>query len=247
MVYGAHGISPEVRRKSQHRRLVEIDATCPLVTKVHLEVLRFARDGYKIVFIGHRNHDEAVGTVGEAQEDIYIVESPEEVRRLQVPEGAKLAYVTQTTLSIQDANSVIDALKARFPDIKAPPKEDICYATTNRQSAVTQLADEADLVLVIGSKNSSNSRRLVETSEAMGVPGYLIDDESEIDPAWLVGKKSVMVTAAFRPEILAGKCSRAIAAPGEFDGVIDARTLVLEDVSFSLPKSLKSLAVLQLQ
>lgn len=244
VVYSAHGISPEVRRKSRERRLVEIDATCPLVTKVHLEVLRFARDGYKIIFIGHRNHDEAVGTVGEAPDDIYIVESPEEVRKLQVPEGAKLAFVTQTTLSIQDANSVIDALRARFPDIKAPPKEDICYATTNRQSAVTQLADEADLVLVIGSKNSSNSRRLVETSEAMGVPGYLIDDESEIDPAWLDGKKSIMVTAgASAPEHLVQALLERLQR--EFGGVIEARTLVLEDVSFSLPKSLKSLAVLQ--
>jgi len=244
VVYSAHGISPEIRRKSRLRNLVEIDATCPLVTKVHLEVLRFARDGYKIIFIGHRNHDEAVGTVGEAPQDILIIESAQEAQRLQVPPGTKLAYVTQTTLSIQDANSVVDALKARFPDIKSPAKEDICYATTNRQRAVTELADEADLVLVVGSKNSSNSRRLVETAQSLGVPGHLIDDENEVDSAWLSGKKSVVVTAgASAPEHLVQALLERLQR--EFGGVIETRTLVQEDVFFSLPKSLKSLVVLQ--
>src|SRR5437763_5027651 len=195
VVYSAHGISPEVRRHSRQRRLVEVDATCPLVTKVHLEVLRFAKDGYKIIFIGHRNHDEAIGTVGEAPSSIVVVESVEEVERLPFAPSDKLAYVTQTTLSIYDANKIVDALKKRYPNVISPPKEDICYATTNRQNAVSVLSPEVDVVLVIGSKNSSNSRRLVETAEAGGIPGYLIDDAAEMDPAWLEGKHAVLVTA----------------------------------------------------
>lgn len=242
VVYSAHGISPDVRKQSKSRKLVEIDATCPLVTKVHLEVLRFAKEGYRIVFIGHRDHDEAVGTVGEAPESITVVESPEEVEKLSFPEGTKAAYVTQTTLSVNDAVRTIEALRRKFPGIKAPPKEDICYATTNRQRAVSAISPEVDLVLVIGSKNSSNSRRLVETAEQVGKPGYLIDDESELDPAWFVGKKAVMVTAgASAPEhFVQGVISRL---QRDFGGVVETRTLVEEDVSFEPPKSLKSLAI----
>ena len=162
VVYSAHGISPEVRRRAKERRLVEVDATCPLVTKVHMEVLRYVRDGYTIIFIGHRKHDEAIGTVGEAPGSIIVVETPEEAANLQINSDDKLAYVTQTTLSVSDAQRVIDALKRRFPNIRYPAKDDICYATTNRQNAVTSLSPEVDLVLVIGSKNSSNSQRLVE-------------------------------------------------------------------------------------
>src|SRR5437763_10877353 len=195
VVYSAHGISPEVRRHSRQRRLVEVDATCPLVTKVHLEVLRFAKEGYTIIFIGHKNHDEAIGTVGEAPDAMIVVESPDEVERLEIPADRKLAYVTQTTLSIYDANRIIEALKRKFPNIISPPKEDICYATTNRQNAVSVLSPEVDLVLVVGSKNSSNSRRLVETAESHGIQGYLIDDAAEVDAQWLEGKKSVLVTA----------------------------------------------------
>src|SRR5947207_1150799 len=195
VVYSAHGISPAVREASRSRRLQQVDATCPLVTKVHMEVRRYARDGYTIIFIGHRDHDEAVGTVGEAPDNIIVVESPEEVALLNVPDPNKLAYVTQTTLSISDAMRTISALKARFPNIKAPPKEDICYATTNRQTAVSDLSPEVDLVLVVGSKNSSNSQRLVETAKLAGRSAYLIDDQSELDPSWLQGKEAVLITA----------------------------------------------------
>ena len=219
-----------------------MDATCPLVTKVHLEVLKFAKDGYTIIFIGHARHDEAIGTVGEAPDSIIVVESPEDVQRLQVPDENRLAYVTQTTLSIYDANRIIAALKARFPNIKAPPKEDICYATTNRQAAVSQLSGEADLVLVVGSRNSSNSLRLVETAREAGKEAHLIDDQSELDPAWLDDKESVLVTAgARRPERLVqgllDRLQRDWGAPAE------VRTLVEEDVTFAPPKSLRSLAV----
>jgi len=243
VVYSAHGISPDVRRQSKDRHLVEVDATCPLVTKVHLEVLRFAKDGYLIIFIGHKNHDEAIGTIGEAPDAMLVVESPEEVEKLNIPTGRKLAYVTQTTLSIYDANRIVDALKAKFPDIISPPKEDICYATTNRQNAVSVLSPEVELVLVIGSKNSSNSKRLVETADANGIPGYLIDDAAELDPAWLEGKQAVLVTAgASAPDHLVNGLIDRLKV--EFNGVVETRTLVEEDVSFSLPKSLRSLAVL---
>lgn len=243
VVYSAHGISPDVRRQSKARQLVEVDATCPLVTKVHLEVLRFVKEGYKIVFIGHKNHDEAIGTMGEAPESMVIVETVEDVERLPFGPEEKLAYVTQTTLSISDANQLIDALKRKYPQVKPPPKEDICYATTNRQSAVNSWSPEVDFVLVIGSKNSSNSRRLVETAEANGVPGRLIDDARELDPAWLAGVEAVLVTAgASAPEhLVKGLLDRL---EKEFGATIESRTLVEEDVAFALPKSLRSLAVL---
>ena len=242
VVYSAHGISPDVRRQARARRLQEVDATCPLVTKVHLEVLKFAKDGYSIVFIGHKKHDEAVGTVGEAPDAITVVESPEDVEKLEVPNPDRLAYVTQTTLSIYDANRITAALKAKFPNIKGPPKEDICYATTNRQNAVMELGGEADVVIVIGSKNSSNSRRLVDTAEQMGKDAYLIDDESELDPAWLAGKTAVFVTAgASAPERLVDALLDRLKR--DFGGEVETRTLVQEDVEFAMPKSLRSLAV----
>jgi 4-hydroxy-3-methylbut-2-enyl diphosphate reductase len=242
VVYSAHGISPSVRRASKDRQLVEVDATCPLVTKVHMEVLRFVRDGYTIIFIGHRDHDEAVGTVGEAPNSIIVVESPEEVAQLQVPLSGKLAYVTQTTLSIDDASQIIAALKNRFPNIKAPPKDDICYATTNRQNAVSDLSEDVDLVLVVGSRNSSNSQRLVETARSAGRAAYLIDDQSELDPTWLDGKQAVLVTAgASAPEhLVRGLVERL---QREFGGETETRTLIEEDVSFELPRSLRTLAV----
>src|SRR5438477_8944001 len=195
LVYSAHGISPAIRAAAKARKLVEIDATCPLVTKVHLEVLRFARNGYTILFIGHAKHDEAVGTVGEAPENIVVVETPEDVARVKVPDENKVAYVTQTTLSVADASRIISALQKRFPKIVAPPKEDICYATTNRQAAVSELSAEADVVLVVGSKNSSNSLRLVETAKELGRDAYLVDEAGEVRPEWLAGKQSVLVTA----------------------------------------------------
>ena len=242
VVYSAHGVSPAIRSQAKARKLVEIDATCPLVTKVHLEVLRFAKQGHTIVFVGHRNHDEAVGTVGEAPESIVVVETPEEVERLVVSDPDKLAYVTQTTLSLADAERIIGALKARFPNIKAPPKEDICYATTNRQNAVTTLSPEVDLVLVIGSKNSSNSQRLVDAARALGRDAYLIDDARELRPEWLADRSSVLVTAgASAPEHLVNQLLEKLST--DYRGHVETRTLVEEDVTFAAPKSLRSLAV----
>jgi 4-hydroxy-3-methylbut-2-enyl diphosphate reductase len=243
VVYSAHGISPTVRKQSKDRKLVEVDATCPLVTKVHLEVLRFVRDGYHIIFIGHRKHDEAIGTVGEAPQHISVVESPEEVESLQVSDPAKVAYVTQTTLSVFDANRIIAALKKKFPNIKAPPKEDICYATTNRQNAVSQLSRESDLVLVIGSKNSSNSLRLVENARELGKPAHLIDDQSELDPAWFAGVKTVMITAgASAPEHLVQALIDRL--KDDYGAETETRTIVEEDIAFERPRSLRSLAVM---
>jgi 4-hydroxy-3-methylbut-2-enyl diphosphate reductase len=248
VVFSAHGVSPAVRQAAKDRNLREVDATCPLVTKVHNEVVRFARDGYKIVFIGHRNHDEAVGTVGEAPDAITVVESVEEVEALPFPADAKLAYVTQTTLSLHDARRIIDALKAKFPGIRPPPKEDICYATTNRQNAVAELATDAELVLVVGSQNSSNSKRLVETAETRGVRAYLIDDQSELKPQWFHSPggdkvRSVLITAgASAPEHLVSELVERLQR--EHGGTVETRTLVEEDVSFAPPKSLRSLAVL---
>jgi 4-hydroxy-3-methylbut-2-enyl diphosphate reductase len=243
LVYSAHGISPAVRAEARARRLTEIDATCPLVTKVHMEVLRYARDGYTIIFVGHRNHDEAVGTVGEAPDNIIVVESPEEVETLRVPDENKVAFVTQTTLSVSDAIRVIDALRRRFPKIRYPEKDDICYATTNRQDAVTQWSPEVDLVIVVGSRNSSNSLRLVERAKEQGKPAYLIDDQSEIDPAWFAGKNSVLVTAgASAPDHLVKALLDRLER--DFGGVVEERVLVEEDISFNAPHTLRRLAVL---
>ncbi len=244
VVYSAHGISPQVRRQAWARNLIEVDATCPLVTKVHIEVLRYAREGYTILFIGHRNHDEAAGTVGEAPESVIVVESPDEVETLVVPDPTRLAFVTQTTLSVSEAARTIAALKAKFPTIRHPAKDDICYATTNRQSAVSDLAAEVDVVLVVGSQNSSNSKRLVETAKEQGKRAHLIDDESELDPIWLSAASTVLVTAgASAPDdLVQGLLDRL---RREFGAVIETRTLVEEDVSFELPRSIRQLLVLK--
>ncbi|MGE5608584.1 MAG: 4-hydroxy-3-methylbut-2-enyl diphosphate reductase [Bacillota bacterium] len=243
LVYSAHGVSPEVRQQAAARRLIEVDATCPLVTKVHLEVLRFAREGYSIVFIGHRDHDEAVGTVGEAPNCIFVVEKPEDVAKLRVPDENRIAYVTQTTLSLADAANIISVLKQRFPNIAGPRKEDICYATTNRQNAVAFLSPEVEVVLVVGSKNSSNSRRLVERAQAAGKIAYLIDDQAELDPAWLTDRKSVLVTAgASAPEHLVRQLLERLKR--EFAGVVEQRTLAEENVTFEPPRSLRNLGIL---
>jgi len=248
VIFSAHGVSPAVRDAAKARQLREVDATCPLVTKVHNEVLRFARDGYKIIFVGHRNHDEAVGTVGEAPDAITVVESVEEVQALQLPVTEKISYVTQTTLSLHDAKRVIDALKLKYPAIRPPPKEDICYATTNRQNAVSQFAGEVELVLVVGSQNSSNSKRLVETAEAQGIRAFLIDDQSELNEQWFISAKggvvgSVLVTAgASAPEHLVADLVDRLQR--EHGGRIETRTLVEEDVTFAPPKSLRALCVL---
>lgn len=243
VVFSAHGISPQVRLQAQARKLQQVDATCPLVTKVHNEVLRYARDGHHIIFIGHRNHQEAIGTVGEAPGRITVIESEDEVDSLDFPDSTRLAYVTQTTLSVTDANRVVDALRARFPHIKAPPKEDICYATTNRQEAVNTLAGQADLVLVIGSQSSSNSNRLVDRARDAGTPAFLIDDESELKDEWFDNVETVLVTAgASAPEHLVENLIGRLLK--EYGGQVETRSLIQEDMVFNLPVSVRRLSTL---
>ncbi len=203
VIYSAHGVSPAVREKSKQRKLKVIDATCPLVTKVHVEAVKFARQGYSLVLIGHRDHDEIEGTLGEAPEETQVVSTVEEVAALQVPNPERVAYLTQTTLSLDEARDIIHALKAKFPGIVGPHSQDICYATENRQVAVKNVAHQADLVLVVGSNNSSNSNRLVEVSRNLDTIAYLIDDSEKIRPEWLENAKTVAVTAgASAPEVL---------------------------------------------
>lgn len=243
VVFSAHGVSPAVRQAAADRNLQPVDATCPLVTKVHNEVIRYARDGYHIIFIGHRNHQEAVGTVGEAPSSITVVDDPTEIEHLNFEPSQKLAYVTQTTLSVTDAQRTIDALKKKFPWIRQPPSEDICYATTNRQEAVSVIAPEAQLVLVVGSKNSSNSNRLVDRARDAGSKSYLIDDEHGLQREWFDGVETVLVTAgASAPDhLIENLVGRLI---NDFGGTVETRTLVDEDISFALPKSARSLMIL---
>ena len=243
LLYSAHGVSPAIRALAKSRQLRTIDATCPLVTKVHLEAVRFAKQGYTIVLIGHEGHDEVIGTMGEAPDRMVLVDSPEEVDQLAFPPGTKLAYLTQTTLSVAEANRVIQRLKERFPAIIGPPKEDICYATTNRQEAVGQLAPQADLVIVLGSQNSSNSQRLKEIAREIGKPAYLIDTVAELQPGWLEGVQTVLITAgASAPEVVVQECVQFLVE--RFQAEVEEITIREEDVHFNLPKELK---VLQLQ
>lgn len=238
LLYSAHGVSPAVRSEAKARRLRTIDATCPLVTKVHLEAIRFSQEGYHILLIGHEGHDEVIGTMGEAPASITLIETPEDVAKLPFTAEDKLAYLTQTTLSIEEANRVIEALRARFPQIEAPPKEDICYATTNRQEAVTRLAQQADMVLVLGSQNSSNSRRLMEIGLAMGKPSYLIDGVHELQPRWLEGVQTVLVTAgASAPEVVVQDCIAYLQR--EYAAEVREVTIREEHVSFPLPRELR--------
>jgi 4-hydroxy-3-methylbut-2-en-1-yl diphosphate reductase len=241
LLYSAHGVSPEIRRVAAERNLHTIDATCPLVTKVHLEAIRFAQQGYTILLIGHEGHDEVIGTMGEAPDSIVLVESPEDVDRLQVPDESKLAYLTQTTLSVDDANRIIRRLRERFPHIANPPKEDICYATQNRQEAVKLLSREADVVLVLGSQNSSNSQRLAELAAESGVRAHLIDRAADIDLAWFRGDETVLVTAgASAPELVVDDCIEFLRK--RFNATVESRTVREEDVHFPLPRELRSLA-----
>lgn len=240
VIFSAHGVSPEVRRAAKERGCTMIDATCPLVTKVHIEASRYAKQGYHILLVGHAGHDEVVGTVGEAPEAITIVESPEDVDKLPFKQNDKLVYLTQTTLSMDDANRLISAIKARYPQIKDPPSEDICYATTNRQAAVRALAKSVDLVLVVGSKNSSNSVRLTEISETDGTAAHLIDDKSELQPQWFDGVNSVLVTAgASAPEHLVQELIEELQQ--SYGGQIEDFTPIDEGVHFNLPVSLRIL------
>jgi len=240
LLYSAHGVSPEVRATARERSLQTIDATCPLVTKVHLEALKFARQGYHIVLIGHEGHDEVIGTMGEAPESITLVESAEEVDRLPFPADAKIAYLTQTTLSVDEANAVILRLKQKYPRIASPPKEDICYATTNRQEAVTSLVTQADVLIVLGSQNSSNSRRLMEIGQACGKPGYLVDGAHELRPEWFANCRTVLITAgASAPEVVVQECVDYLIE--RFQAVVREETIREEHVNFPLPRELRTL------
>jgi 4-hydroxy-3-methylbut-2-enyl diphosphate reductase len=240
LLYSAHGVSPEIRRLAHERQLRTIDATCPLVTKVHIEAVKYAQAGYNIILIGHEGHDEVIGTMGEAPESITLVETPEDVDRLEFPPGSSLAYLTQTTLSVDEANAVIQRLKERFPEIEAPPKEDICYATTNRQHAVKQLMAQADVLLVLGSQNSSNSRRLMELGLSVGKPAYLIDGKQELQPEWFTGAETVLVTAgASAPEVVVQECLAYLETT--YGAHVEEITTREEHVTFPLPRELRQL------
>jgi 4-hydroxy-3-methylbut-2-enyl diphosphate reductase len=238
VVFSAHGVAPSVHANAAARSLRTIDATCPLVTKVHVQARRYAADGYTVLLIGHAGHEEVEGTMGEAPESTVLVETVEDAERLELPEGAKVAYVTQTTLSVDETAEIIATLRRRFPQIRAPKKEDICYATSNRQWAVKELLELVDLLLVVGSRNSSNSKRLVEVSRAAGVASYLVDDETEIDEAWLEGVETVGLTSgASAPERLVERVCDWFRARGVEE--IEAHRMVDEDVTFKLPVELR--------
>jgi 4-hydroxy-3-methylbut-2-enyl diphosphate reductase len=240
LLYSAHGVSPAIREHARRRELRTIDATCPLVTKVHIEAVRYAQAGYHIILIGHEGHDEVIGTMGEAPESITLVESPEHVDRLEFPDGAKLAYLTQTTLSVDEAGAVIRALERRFPQIEHPPKEDICYATTNRQHAVRTLIEQSDLLLVLGSQNSSNSRRLMEIGQAAGKPAYLIDGKHELNPDWFEGIGTVLVTAgASAPDVVVQDVIEYLVE--NFGATREQITTREEHVTFPLPREVRTL------
>jgi 4-hydroxy-3-methylbut-2-enyl diphosphate reductase len=235
VVFSAHGVAPEVYREASERELRVIDATCPLVTKVHNEAKKFARDGFHIVLIGHEDHEEVIGTMGEAPASITLIGEPEEAGALRLPQDEKVAYLSQTTLSVDETTDVIGRLRARFPMIVGPPRDDICYATQNRQEAVKTLAKDADVVLVIGSDNSSNSNRLREVAESLGARAYLIDDETEIDESWLEGARRVGITSgASAPEWLVERVLEWFRARGTTD--VEEVRVVDEDVHFALPK-----------
>jgi 4-hydroxy-3-methylbut-2-enyl diphosphate reductase len=241
LLYSAHGVSPLIREAAAARSLRAIDATCPLVTKVHLEAVRFAREGYTTILIGHEGHDEVLGTMGEAPEHIRLVQDEAEVDRLDLPADARVAYLTQTTLSVDDAEVIIRALKRRFPQIIGPSRDDICYATQNRQEAVKELVPEADVVLVLGSQNSSNSMRLQEIAQSSGKRAYLIDSYREIAADWLRGDETVLVTAgASAPEDVVTECLDYLR--DRYGATVESRTVREEHVSFPLPRELRVLA-----
>jgi 4-hydroxy-3-methylbut-2-enyl diphosphate reductase len=239
VVFSAHGVAPEVHQEAKDRSLRTIDATCPLVTKVHNEARRFASQGYEILLIGHEGHEEVIGTTGEAPAHIQLVDGPEDAARIEVADPAKVAWLSQTTLSVDETNQTVAALRERFPQLIDPPSDDICYATQNRQVAIKQLASESDLVIVVGSANSSNSVRLVEVAHEAGVPAaYLVDDASLIDPAWLKSATTIGVTSgASVPENLVDEVLERLAEAG-FD-TVDEVEAVHETVTFALPHTLR--------
>jgi 4-hydroxy-3-methylbut-2-enyl diphosphate reductase len=239
LLFSAHGVAPEVRRVARERSLRAIDATCPLVTKVHLEAIKYARSGHRIMLIGHEGHDEVIGTMGQAPDAFTLVETAEQVDTLPFGPDDKLAYLTQTTLSVDDASRIINRLKERFPQIVGPPKDDICYATQNRQEAVRLLAADADIVLVLGSQNSSNSQRLAELSRERGIRSYLIDGAGEIEPGWFTGDETVVITAgASAPERVVQDCVEWLRT--RFGATVEERTIRQEEVYFPLPKELRA-------
>jgi 4-hydroxy-3-methylbut-2-enyl diphosphate reductase len=238
VVFSAHGVAPKVHANAEHQSLRTIDATCPLVTKVHVEARKFAADGYTIILIGHDGHEEVEGTMGEAPAQTVLVQSEEEVDALEVEDEDRIAYLTQTTLSVDETDRIIRRLRERFPSIVGPKSDDICYATTNRQMAVRQMARECDLVLVIGSRNSSNSNRLVEVAREHGAESYLIDNQSQVQEEWLEGKRVVGVTSgASAPEELVGRLVEFFRERGTED--VSEVEVVQEDVRFMLPKEIR--------
>jgi 4-hydroxy-3-methylbut-2-enyl diphosphate reductase len=244
VIFSAHGVSPAVRAQARDRSLQVIDATCPLVTKVHLEAVKFAKQGYTIVLIGHKDHDEVIGTLGEAPESTVLVSTEEDVDRLHVRDPERVSYITQTTLSLDETECIVSRLKQRFPSIQGPKAQDICYATENRQLAVKAVVPLCQLLLVVGSQNSSNSRRLVEVCQNMGVASYLIDDLSEVKAEWLHGKDTVAVTAgASAPENLVEMLIESLQASG-FDQ-LEEMEIKEEDVRFNLPSELGRTVQLQ--
>ncbi len=239
LVFSAHGVPQSVRREAEARNLTVFDATCPLVTKVHIEVSRMRQQGKEIVMIGHKGHPEVEGTMGQSNGGMYLVETPRDVAQLQVRDARNLAYVTQTTLSVDDASAIIAALKTRFPFITGPKKDDICYATQNRQDAVKVLAQQCDLVIVVGSPNSSNSNRLREVAQNLGVPAHLVDSAAELKAEWLQGKLHVGVSAgASAPEVLVGEVVARLQALGAQQ--VQELSGIEENVVFPLPKALSN-------
>ena len=238
VIFSAHGVSKAVQAEADRRGLNVFDATCPLVSKVHVEVMKMLRDGYEIVMIGHKGHPEAEGTMGQAAEGMHLVETPDDVAALTVRSPAKLAYVTQTTLSVDDAATIVAALKKRFPAIRGPKHDDICYATQNRQDAVKFMAPQCDVVIVVGSPNSSNSNRLREVAEHIGVASYMVDSAADLRPEWIAGKRRVGITAgASAPEVLVEELVARLKALG----AQSVRPLkgIQETVAFALPRGLK--------
>ena len=241
VVLSAHGVAPSVYRNAAERTLNTIDATCPLVTKVHVQARRYAAEGYRVLLIGHAGHEEVVGTMGEAPEAITLVQSVEEAETLELTEGEPVAYITQTTLSVDETNEIVDVLRRRIPEIRAPQREDICYATSNRQWAVKELLEHVELLLVVGSQNSSNSNRLVEVARSSGVESHLIEDEGAIDEAWLDGVETVGLTSgASAPERLVTRVCDWFRLRGVSD--ISQFRSVFEDVVFRLPVELRRAA-----
>ncbi|MFK8111495.1 MAG: 4-hydroxy-3-methylbut-2-enyl diphosphate reductase [Rubripirellula sp.] len=241
LLFSAHGVSPEIREQARARKLTALDATCPLVTKVHLEAIKYAKDGYTIILIGHEGHDEVIGTMGEAPQAIVLVEDEAGVDQLQIADETKLAYLTQTTLSVDDANRIISRLRQRFPTIESPPKEDICYATQNRQEAVRTLSDDADVIIVLGSQNSSNSQRLRELGAEDGKPAFLVDGPQDLNLDEFEKDQTVLITAgASAPESVVQATIDCLVE--KFDATVELKQVREESVKFPLPKPLRAFA-----